>query len=72
MNYNEHQPPHFHVEYQEYEASINIVTGAVTGHMPRRAMHLIWAWLDEHQTELLDDWERVRQRQPLKPIDPLT
>ena len=71
MNYNEHQPPHFHVEYQDDEASINILTGEITGRMPRRALNLIWAWLDEHQAELLENWERARQRQSLNPIEPL-
>ena len=36
MNYNEHIPPHFHAQYQDYEASIDIKTGAVIGKMPRR------------------------------------
>lgn len=71
MNYNEHQPPHFHVEYQDDEASINILTGEITGRMPRRALNLIWSWLDEHQAELLENWERARQRQALNPIEPL-
>ena len=71
MNYNDHHPPHFHAEYQDYEATIQIATGAVTGHMPRRALNLIWTWLDEHQSELLDNWERSRQRRPLQRIEPL-
>jgi len=71
MNYNDHQPPHFHVEYQNDEAAINIVTGEITGRMPRRALNLIWAWLDEHQAELLENWELARQRQPLNSIEPL-
>ncbi len=71
MNYNEHNPPHFHAEYQDYEILVDIRTGAITGKMPRRALNLIWEWLDEHQTELLENWERVRGRQPLKRIEPL-
>jgi hypothetical protein len=71
MNYNDHLPPHFHAEYQEYEAIVEIVTGGVTGKIPRRALNLIWAWLDEHQDELSENWERSRQHQSLKPIDPL-
>jgi hypothetical protein len=27
MNYNDHPPPHFHAEYQEYEAIIEICSG---------------------------------------------
>lgn len=71
MNYNDHPPPHFHAEYQDYEVTLEIATGAVTGNMPRRALNLIWAWLDEHQDELVENWQRARQRQPLNPIEPL-
>ena len=31
MYFNEHNPPHFHIEYQEYEAIMNIETGELTG-----------------------------------------
>jgi len=71
MNYNDHPPPHFHAEYQEYETVVEIATGSVTGKMPRRALNLIWAWLDEHEAELFENWDRARQRRPLQPIDPL-
>lgn len=42
MNYNDHSPPHFHAEYQDYEALVDIVSGAVAGTMPRRALNLVW------------------------------
>lgn len=71
MNYNEHNPPHFHAEYQGNEVSVNIQTGAITGKMSRRALKLIWEWLDEYQNELEENWERARQRQPLNKIEPL-
>jgi len=70
MNYNDHSPPHFHAEYQDFEAIIDIGAMSMTGNMPRRALNMIWAWLDKHQAELLDDWERARNRQPLKWIEP--
>lgn len=71
MNYNDHAPPHFHAEYQEYEVTIEVATGAVTGHMPRRALNLIWAWLDNHHDELSENWQRAQKRQLLLRIDPL-
>ncbi len=70
MNYNYHSPPHFHAEYQDYEVIIDIGTMSVTGDMPRRALNMIWAWLDKHQAELLEDWECARNRQPLRWIEP--
>ncbi|MCZ8128940.1 MULTISPECIES: DUF4160 domain-containing protein [Microcystis] len=71
MNYNDHNPPHIHAEYQDYEAIIMIQTGEVCGQMPKRGLNLIWEWLDLHQFELLENWENARQRKPLNRIDPL-
>jgi len=71
MNYNDHSPPHFHAEYQEYEVTVAIASGEITGTMPRRALTLIWAWLDEHQGELQENWERARAREALRAIEPL-
>jgi hypothetical protein len=71
MNYNDHLPPHFHAEYQDFEVTVEIESGMVTGKMPRRAMNLIWAWLDEHRDELNENWERAQARRALTPIEPL-
>jgi hypothetical protein len=71
MNYNDHNPPHIHAEYQDCEAIIMIKTGEVCGQMPKRGLNLIWEWLDLHQSELLENWENARQRKPLNRIDPL-
>ena len=71
MNFNDHRPPHFHAEYQDFEVTIEIANGLVTGTMPRRALNLVWAWLDEHREELAENWERAQSRRPLTPIEPL-
>lgn len=71
MNYNDHLPPHFHAEYQDFEVTMEIANGLVTGKMPRRALNLIWAWVDEHRDELAHNWELARARRPLEPIEPL-
>ncbi|WP_129671241.1 DUF4160 domain-containing protein [Candidatus Chloroploca sp. Khr17] len=66
-----HLPPHFHAEYQDFEATIEIASGLVTGRMPRRALNLIWSWLDEHRDEVMENWKRAQARQALKPVEPL-
>jgi len=71
MFYNVHNPPHFHIEYQDYEAIVEIKTGEVKGNMSRRALKLVYEWLDEHQDELLENWELSQNRIPLKNIEPL-
>jgi hypothetical protein len=71
MNYNDHSPPHFHARYQEQEVTIEIETGLVTGKMSKRALRMLFEWLESHQEELLNNWERAQARQPLNKISPL-
>lgn len=72
MFFDDHQPPHFHAEYGEYEALINIQTLAVfSGKLPPRALGLVMEWALTHQDELAAEWERARSQQPLFKIDPL-
>lgn len=52
-----HNPPHFHVWYDDYQAEITIKEGIVRGEMPRRALLLVFEWLDLHRDELLGDIE---------------
>ncbi len=67
----DHNPPHFHVRYNEYRATIDIQTGKVTGQMPRRALHLVFEWLDLHKDELMENWERMENGETLVKINPL-
>ena len=64
-------PPHFHVRYNEYRATIDIQTGEVTGQMPRRALHLVFEWLDQHKDELMANWQRMENGETLATITPL-
>ena len=64
MFFNEHAPPHFHVEYAEYKASVNIQKlELMEGKLSRRAQELVLDWAELHQKELLEDWELCRQHQ---------
>jgi hypothetical protein len=71
MFYNDHNPPHFHVEYQEFEAIIEIESGIIKGKIPRRALKLIFEWMDLHKEELLENWKKIEERKVLQKIDPL-
>ena len=71
MFFQDHNPPHFHVKYQDYEATINIEDGIVKGEIPRRALRLIYEWLDIHKIELLENWRLLEQRKQFKRIEPL-
>jgi hypothetical protein len=71
MYYREHPPPHFHADYGEYEISVEIDSGVVTGTFPKRALRMVLEWHELHRIELAEDWERARQELPLIRIEPL-
>lgn len=71
MNYNEHEPPHFHAKYQDQEVSIEIGTGIVRGQMSKRALRMLFEWSEIYQEELKENWNLARQRKPLCKIFPL-
>ena len=71
MLYRDHEPPHFHATYAEFEITVGITDGLVTGRFPRRALVLVLEWWELHRQALLRNWERARALAPLEPIPPL-
>ena len=71
MFYRDHAPAHFHAIYGEYEITVDIGAGVVHGDFPKRALRLVFEWLDLHREELLEDWRLAEARRPLKKIAPL-
>jgi hypothetical protein len=72
MHYLDHNPPHFHAIYGEYEGIIDIErVELIAGDLPSRIFNLVADWVSLHQLELNDNWERARQKQSLLLIDPL-
>ncbi len=39
--------------------------------LPRRALRLVYEWLDLHRDELMENWERLSNSEAAKKIDPL-
>jgi len=72
MFFNDHVPPHFHVEYAEFKATVDIVELTISGgKLPRRAQELVLDWAELHQNELLIDWHLCTIKQEPNPINPL-
>ena len=68
----DHPPPHFHAQYGEDVAQIELATLRVLGgSLPPRALRLIRQWAKLHADELAENWERAQQLEPLVPVDPL-
>ena len=71
MFFREHGVPHFHAVYGEHEISVEVETGRIHGDFPPRALKLVLEWNALHQSELLENWQSAKQRQPLTRIAPL-
>lgn len=70
--FSDHNPPHFHARYGGDEATIDIRTLQVLdGSLPRRALSLVVKWASQHQDELMENWDLVRNQQAPKKIKPL-
>jgi hypothetical protein len=54
----EHQPPHFHAVYGEYNALIAIDSlEIIEGDLPHRAVRLVKEWSERYQKELQTMWD---------------
>ena len=72
MFYRDHNPPHFHAAYAEYEGLIDInKLELISGKLPPRVLGLVIEWTALHQAELNDNWARAKRQESLKSIEPL-
>lgn len=72
MFFDDHNPPHFHAEYGDYLALIDIRNLSVfAGRLPPRVMGLVIEWATLHQQDLLDDWKSAKAQEELRKIAPL-
>ena len=72
MYFNERNPPHFHAEYNNYRASIDIKTlGVIDGKLPSKVLGLVVEWAEDHQEELLQNWKSLKETGEYKKIKPL-
>jgi hypothetical protein len=55
---DEHNPPHFHVYYNEFKATIELDTLEIMqGSLPRKQLRLVQAWAELHLDELKANWQ---------------
>lgn len=72
MYFSDHNPPHFHAIYGQYEAEILIENGNVLkGKLPIRALALVKEWTAKYQDQLVQDWDMARNHEALNRIPPL-
>ena len=72
MFFNDHEPPHFHVQYNEFRAKVEIESLRIAeGRLPPRVAGLVHEWSDLHRKELLENWQSLRVSGSFRKVDPL-
>ena len=57
MFFDDHNPPHFHAEFQEHRAIIEIQSAElVEGYLPPKQLKLVQAWAVLHEEELMENF----------------
>ena len=73
MFFDDHNPPHFHAEFQEYKAIIEIHTSELLeGYLPPKQLKLVQARAIIHEEELLENFTNLNKDfKSWNKIDPL-
>ena len=72
MYYKEHEPAHFHAEYQSQQGQFDLTGHVIVGNIrSRTALRLIREWAHRHGGELAANWEHMKAGRPLERIAPL-
>lgn len=67
----QHNKPHFHVYYAEYDASVGIDGELLVGKLPVKQLKLVQAWAAIHEDELYCAWNKAVRNEPFGKIEPL-
>jgi hypothetical protein len=72
LDNKQHNYPHIHVKYQQFEAIYKIPDGVILdGNLPSGKCKLVEAWIELHKDELMADWELASSGQKIFSIEPL-
>jgi hypothetical protein len=72
MYFNDHEPPHFHVQYNDFRAVFLIADlSLIDGFLPPRIVALVLEWANQHRFELAMNWREMRETGTFKRIEPL-
>ncbi len=67
----DHNPPHVHFTYGNYECSISVIDRVVEGKAPAKVIAKVNEWIDLHEQELLTLWEKAQKGEKIGRVEPL-
>ena len=69
--WRDHNPPHIHFTYGEYECTISVLDRVVSGKAPSKVIAKVNEWMDLHEAEILTLLEKAQKGEKLGRIEPL-
>lgn len=71
MNFNDHDPPHFHAKCGNYQIIAEIETGIIEGKFPKRALSLVLEWYEKNKDLIMQNWNSIKETGNFTKIQPL-
>ena len=72
INWDDHNPPHFHVEYGGDEMLVRIEDAEpMAGDLPPKQKKMILGWAVLRHDELMENWNLAANNQEMFEIDPI-
>jgi hypothetical protein len=71
MDTQQHNKPHVHVYYGEYEATIGIDGELLAGSLPRKQLKIVVGWLAFHEEEVYKAWNLAVKGEHFEKIAPM-
>jgi hypothetical protein len=72
LNPDDHNPPHFHAEYNEFEAMFDFDGKIIDGKIPTKQARIVRVWAEMRKEQLVKNWyllaagKRTFKIKPLK------
>ena len=67
----QHNKPHVHVFYVEYEASVGVDGELLAGALPVKQLRIVVGWLAPHEEEAYAAWNKAVRSEKKKKTAPL-
>jgi hypothetical protein len=73
MNFNDHNPPHVHIKFNDIDCSVMIQTGEILiGQLPKKQLLMIQAWIEMHKNSLIFMWNNRMEEGTIFKLPPLS
>jgi hypothetical protein len=71
LYWKDHNPPHVHFNYGNYECSISVIDRVVDGQAPAKVIVKVNEWIDQNENEILALWEKAQRGEKIGKLEPL-